>query len=165
MNTNYSSSFNIHSIRNMTHQPNYLKVQAFIYIMDEIKKLIKNRASQGFYEINYNIPSFVLGYPPYKILDCSAFLYDEFIKQKFQVNLVKQSNDHINIIISWKNEPKEENDVTFISNQNQSTKESKTVKKIKKKKSENSDIATMNFFHKSGYLDPIPVNKKSSIYL
>lgn len=151
----------------MTHQPNYLKIQAFIYIMDEIKKLIKNRASQGFYEINYTIPSFILGYPPYKVLDCAAFLYNEFLKQKFEVNLCKKDSENINILVSWKNEPEEQKDVSYVPQSSVASTPTakKSIKKNRKGKSENTDVATMNFFHKSGYLDPIPVNKKSSIYL
>lgn len=99
-----SQSFNIFNIRNMTHQPNNLKIQAFVYICNEIKKIIKSRASQGFYEVNYQIPAFILGYPPYNIVDCASYQYNEFIREHFEVN-IRKSGDFLYLNISWKKPP------------------------------------------------------------
>jgi hypothetical protein len=183
-------SFNIHNIRNMTHQPNNLKILAFVYISEEIKKLIQNRASQGFYEINYMIPTFVLGYPPYNIIDCASYQYNEFINQHFEVLLGKQNNQ-LYINISWKKPPPtppeareivphpkkraanteksstDTNKKTYVAIEN-SLNPLKTSASGSKKKKKNGDdtTKTMNFFHSSGFVDTLPVNTaKTSIYL
>lgn len=183
-----SKSFNIFNIRNMTHQPSHLKIQAFIHISEEIKKLIRNRASQGFYEMNYQIPSFILGYPPYNIIDCASYQYHEFIKEHFEVNLGKL-NDKLYLNISWKKPPpnQQEYENSLKKNKNKSSEKSVTLNsehnkntykainnsmntipslKKKKKSNDNENTKTMNFFHSSGFVDTLPINTaKTSIYL
>jgi hypothetical protein len=107
MNETIGNSFDIFSVRNMTIQPNNLKSQSFIYVADEIKKLIKNRASQGFFEINYKIPNFILGFPPFNLLDCASFLYYEFTKNMFEVFINQLNDGNVLIKISWLRPPPE----------------------------------------------------------
>lgn len=107
MNTTIGNSFDIFSVRNMTIQPNNLKSQSFIYVADEIKKLIKNRASQGFFEISYKIPNFILGFPPFDMIDCASFLYYEFTKNMFEVFINQLNDGSVLVKISWLRPPPE----------------------------------------------------------
>lgn len=187
-----SQSFNIFNIRNMTHQPNNLKIQAFVYICNEIKKIIKSRASQGFYEVNYQIPAFILGYPPYNIIDCASYQYNEFIREHFEVN-IRKSGDFLYLNISWKKPPPvpepvnhlyarkyknsirsdagstsavRQNTYRAIDNSLNPLVTTASVGRKKKKSKDNDATKTMNFFHSSGFVDTLPVNtSKTSMYL
>jgi hypothetical protein len=159
-------NFNLETVRNLSNKPQHLKIMSFHVILEEIKKLIHNRASQGHVEISYVIPPFLLGYPPYNVLDCASFIYHHFHREKFKVNMTKNTlcPDKIIIHINWKKDPNEvEPDVFNTSNNKNNNKKKNTNTKTKKtKKQEQSDNQkTMNFFHKSGYMDSIPVNTKS----
>lgn len=161
-------NFSLETVRNLSNKPQHLKIQSFHVILEEIKKLIHNRASQGHLEISYVIPPFLLGYPPYNILDCASFIYHHFHKEKFKVNMTKNTlcPDKIIINICWKKDPNEIESNVFNTSQNKNKSSASTAKKNNKKNKKNPTIEsenqkTMNFFHKSGYLDSIPVNTKS----
>lgn len=154
-------NFSLETVRNLSNKPQHLKIMSFHVILEEIKKLIHNRASQGHLEISYVIPPFLLGYPPYNVLDCASFIYHHFHKEKFKVNMNKNTlcPDKIVITINWKKDPNEIEPNVF-SNTKKNTKKN-NQKKNTKKQEQVENQKTMNFFHKSGYMDSIPINTKS----
>lgn len=186
-------SFNIDAIRKLTMKPNALKSQSFMHIFEVVKKLIENRASQGHFEIKYTIPCFVIGYPPYDVVDCASFLYYKFREQMFDVVIEPiRSLQNVSIRVSWRSPPKNhpslqssqphsQSSCRDASNKSKGTynyvsakvpaeKEAAPESKGKKRTYKVKDTpttqpATMNFLHNTGIVDEIPVNPKSSIYL
>ena len=193
--TSQGKQLNIDAVRKMTQRPIALKVQAFLHIYGELAKLIENRASQGHFEIVYTIPKFVIGFPPYRELDCASYLYYRFREEGFEVTILPVHGGFVTIRVSWRMslDQKQEQEgqqrgvdqkqrkiynvipkssrAEGLSSEDQQP-DSSLRKSVKKKRStftvkdrQQSNATTMNFLHNTGIIDELPVNKKSSIYL
>lgn len=150
------SNFNIEHIRSLSNRPQYVKTQSYKKIQEQIQLMVKNRATQGYYELTYEIPTFILGYPPYSLKDCSAYLYNKFKEQGFHTSIYRK-----------KNEKNTENDIYYIKISWIKNNESTLNKKIIHPSNNNNQ--KINFYHQNGYLDSIPINpsntNKISLYL
>lgn len=188
--TSNSNGFSLDSVRKMTRRPTALKVEAYVHIYGELGKLIQNRASQGHFEIMYTIPRFILGFPPYKVLECASYLHQRLQEEGFEVSLraLNRGADEMTVRVCWRmslaeekvlerREAKtktynfvnvkcssdEQGDTEMAGQQRGSRKLKKNTYTVKEKMQ--NQPATMNFLHNSGVIDELPVNKKSSIYL
>ena len=149
--------FNINSVRNISSTQSQIRKNSFVTIENQIQQLIMNRASHGFFDLYFTIPSFILGQPPFNLNECTNYMYHTFIQKGFEVNII-QNIESVILHVCWKNI---QNDVknadkTIIQPQNYAPK-TKRGKKV-----EIPQHATMTMFHKSGFVDNIPVNVKNT---
>ena len=70
-------------------------------IYDKIYELIEKRiimaSSCNFYNILYEIPEFLIGYPVYNLNDCSEYIQNKLKNNNFQIDFYKPNI----LFISW----------------------------------------------------------------
>jgi hypothetical protein len=140
----------------------------------------------------YTIPKFILGFPPYKVLECASYLHQRLREEGFEVSLraLNGGDDDMTVRVCWRMSMAEEKvferreaktkTYNFVNVKCSSDEQGadcemggqqiSSKRKIKKntytvKEKMQNQPATMNFLHNSGVIDELPVNKKSSIYL
>jgi hypothetical protein len=145
--------FSFEYVQNISNTLKMNKIKCYEIFLNEIKKLIINKAKQGDSNLYYHIPPFKLGVPPYNKEDCAIYLHDKLRDMKFEVEIIKKKtnnfvqqqfqNNNLNeyyLLIKWDYKP------TTPTNET-STNKQKTL-----------NMNKYTYIHSNGVVDVLPVN-------
>jgi len=134
--------FSIEYVQSISNTLKMNKIKCYEIFLNEVKKLIINKAKQGDNSLLYQIPPFKLGVPPYNRQDCAIFLHDKLKDMRFEVEIIKKIDNFI-LNITWGH---------YIQQNNITNNKSKTaVNQVDNK---------YTFIHSNGIIDEIPINNQ-----
>jgi len=137
--------FSIEYVQNISNTLKMNKIKCYEIFLNEIKKLIINKAKQGDTSLLYLIPPFKLGVPPYNRKDCAIFLHDKLKDMKFEVEIIKK-NDNYTLNITWGHHIHKPIPI------NTNNKNKNNTPEIENK---------YTYIHSNGIVDEIPINTQS----
>lgn len=135
--------FSIEYVQSISNTLKMNKIKCYETFLNEVKKLIINKAKQGENSLLYQIPPFKLGVPPYNRQDCAIFLHDKLKDMKFEVEIIKKVDNFI-LNITWGHYIKQ------------------PVTNISKNKDNNMVDNKYTFIHSNGIVDEIPINNNQA---
>jgi hypothetical protein len=134
--------FSIEYVQSISNTLKMNKIKCYEIFLNEVKKLIINKAKQGDNSLLYQIPPFKLGVPPYNRQDCAIFLHDKLKDMRFEVEIIKKLDNYI-LNITWGH---------YIQQNNTNLKKTNNVV--------NQADNKYTFIHSNGIVDEIPINNQ-----
>jgi hypothetical protein len=74
-----------------------IKFKTFLKIYESIEKKINLASASNFYQVSYEIPEFIIGFPLYDFIEGKKFVIKKLKKDGFEI---KEYDNNI-ILISW----------------------------------------------------------------
>jgi hypothetical protein len=74
-----------------------IKYKTFAKIYQNVEKKIKLASSTNYYQVYYEIPEFVIGFPLYDFKECKKNIIKQLIKNGFEID---EHSSNI-ILIKW----------------------------------------------------------------
>lgn len=158
-----NKTFSLERVRALAERPAHLKAQGFARVFEMAQRVVHTRATQGKYDAVFEVPKFLLGFPPYDAGACASFVRGEFVRRGFVATCVRKGGDvgestHY-VRIDWRAEEAPERPERPFHARVASTKRTKKASTATASVGINGPIVRVQ--HRGGALDSVPVNPEN----